>query len=333
MHLERLDPPALDLETADALADLVNAANAADGVGLPPTTGPTTMTYLQQQSDGRPVAGLWVAREGGEVLGRLALQLPTSENTDSALLRGAVHPAARRRGIGRALLTEALTVAREAGRTRAYAGAFDGSPGLVALPALGFTPLGTEEAVSRLEIDGESIARWRRLYDDAAARAEDYELLHLTGPTPPELVEDLVVLHAAINDAPLDDPDMDEDVWDADRVRAYDSAMAARRQTVHRVLARHRATGEWAGMSILCVDEFAPTVAFQEDTSVVRTHRGHRLGLLMKTAMLLRLAEERPEVAATVTWNATSNHHMIAVNELLGVRVVATHANFRAEIG
>ena len=85
-------------------------------------------------------------------------------------------------------------------------------------------------------------------------------------------------------------------------------------------------------MSILCVDEFAPAVAFQEDTSVVGKHRGHRLGLLMKADMLRWCHQERPEVGATITWNATSNHHMIAVNEMLGATVVARNANYRKEL-
>ena len=44
-------------------------------------------------------------------------------------------------------------------------------------------------------------------------------------------------------------------------------------------------------MSLVAVDEFLPTVAFQEDTTVVRAHRGHRLGLLMKTDMLRWVAD------------------------------------------
>ena len=142
---------------------------------------------------------------------------------------------------------------------------------------------------------------------------------------------DLVELHAAINDAPADDG-REPDVWDAERVRAYDESMARRHQTTYRVLARHAPTGEWAGMSLLCLDEFSPAVAFQEDTSVVRAHRGRRLGLFMKCDMLRWLGAERPEVSATDTWNATDNHHMIAVNERLGCRVIAQHVGYRREL-
>jgi GNAT superfamily N-acetyltransferase len=302
-------------------------------VPFPQVSGPAQLMYLRLQSDGDPVDGLWVARDDdGHVVGRAALQLPVHDNTEAALLRGAVLPEARRQGIGRALVDQAVTLAVEAGRRRMYTSTFLGSPGDTALTAMGFTSLGTVDAVRRVELDVESESRWQRLYDEARAHAGDYELVHLIGPTPPEMLEDLVTLHEAINDAPLDDPDMESDVWTADRVRAYDGAMAGRRQTVYRVLARHTPSGEWAGMSMLCVDEFSPAVAFQEDTSVVRAHRGHRLGLLMKADMLRWLSQERPEVTATITWNATTNHHMIAVNEKLDATVVARNANYRLDL-
>jgi GNAT superfamily N-acetyltransferase len=260
------------------------------------------------------------------------MSLPLLDNTDSAWVRGAVLPDQRGRGIGRALLAEATATAGRAGRHRIYTSTFEGSPGPAALAALGFAPLGTVDAIRRVDVHGDE-GRWQRLCDEAAPLARDYELVRLVGPTPPELLDDLVTLHAAINDAPLDDPEMEEDAWSRDRVLAYDQAMAGRRQTVHRVLARHRSTGEWAGMSMLCIDEFSPSVAFQEDTSVVRAHRGHALGLLMKADMLRQLARHRPEVAATLTWNATTNHHMIAVNERLGATVVARSHNYRLDGG
>jgi GNAT superfamily N-acetyltransferase len=332
VQIERLSAQDLDLDTAEEVTGVFNAAHEADGVGLPPRSGPSMLKYLQLQSDGTPVDGLWVARSEGRVVGGAILQLPRLENTDSALLRGAVLPEVRRQGVGRALVGEALGLAREEGRHKVYSGAFDGSPGGAALATMGFASLGTTDAVRRVELDIDSFTRWQRLYDDASACAGDYELVHVVGPTPPPMLADLVELHEAINDAPLDDPDMEGDRWSTDRVVAYDRAMAARSQTVFRVLARHRASGEWAGMSMLCVDEFSPSVAFQEDTSVVRKHRGHRLGLLMKTDMLRWLSEERPEIGATITWNATSNHHMIAVNEMLGATVVARHVNYRKDL-
>ena len=47
-------------------------------------------------------------------------------------------------------------------------------------------------------------------------------------------------------------------------------------------------------------------------------HRGHRLGLLLKAAMLEWLAEAEPAVDRIETGNASANTHMIAVNDALG---------------
>jgi hypothetical protein len=145
-------------------------------------------------------------------------------------------------------------------------------------------------------------------------------------------VDAIVALHDAINDAPSPDPDDEPDVWDAQRLADYEGAMSGRRQTLYRVLARHRASGEWVGQSMLAFNEFSPAAAFQEDTSVVRAHRGHRLGLLMKTAMLSWVVEARPELAVIDTWNDATNHHMIAINERLGATAVATHQGFRTRL-
>jgi GNAT superfamily N-acetyltransferase len=290
------------------------------------------LTYRQVQSECRPVDGLWLAHENDRLVGLLDLQLPWRENTTTAMVRAHVHPDARNHGIGRSLLDEALRVAKDAGRTRVYSGGFAGGDGVAALEAWGFQPHDGRYAIRRVDLHRAPYGLWDQLYDEAAARAADYELVHLVGATPDDLLQGMATLHEAINDAPTNDEDEEPVSFDPERVRDYDRAMAGRRQTVYRVLARHRATGDWAGISMLCVDEFAPTVAFQEDTSVVRAHRGHRLGLLMKADMLRWVGVERPEVAASDTWNAVTNHHMIAVNERLGATVVAEYVGFRKDV-
>jgi GNAT superfamily N-acetyltransferase len=330
VQITRLDPLACDLDTADAMAAVAAASADADRVAVPTPIGPTRLLFLQQMSDGRPVGGVFLAHEDGALVGFGEVHLPWRDNTDLAQVRGHVHPDHRRHGTGSALLAACEELARASGRTRLSSGAFTTSPGLAFLARHGYRTEGLGRyAVRRLDLHATPASTWQRLYDEAAARAGDYELVRMVGPTPEERIPDLVALHEAINDAPADDPDDEPDVWDADRVRDYDRAMAARRQTVHRVLARHRDTGAWAGMSMLCLDEFLPSIAFQEDTNVVRAHRGHRLGLLMKADMLRWITDERPEVAATDTWNATDNHHMIAVNERLGCTVVAEHQGAR----
>jgi len=331
-RIDRVDPLELDLDTADALAEVLTAANEAAGLDLPPRVGPAALTYRQLTSDSRPVDGLWLAWVGDRLVGHADLELPWRENTSVAHVRGSVHPDHRRRSIGRALLDAATRAAAGSGRERLYTGAFEGSEGVPVLDAWGFTRTEGRYAVRRVDLHATPTSLWRRLHDEAAGHAAEYELLRLVGPTPEDQLAGMATLHEAINDAPTDDEDEEPVRFDEQRVRSYDDAMAGRRQTVHRVVARHRGTGEWAGLSMLCVDEFAPSVAFQEDTSVVPAHRGHRLGLLMKAEMLRWVTEERPEVAAVDTWNSVTNHHMIAVNERLGARVVAHHQGYRRDL-
>ena len=78
------------------------------------------------------------------------------------------------------------------------------------------------------------------------------------------------------------------------------------------------------GHTVVGVDVERPWFALQFDTSVVRAHRGHRLGLLIKIDMMRWLAETEPQVRILDTDNAASNAHMIAVNEILGYRVTGS---------
>jgi GNAT superfamily N-acetyltransferase len=332
VDIERVDPMEVDLDLADQLVAVDRVALERAALEVPPQSGPSRMTSLQNGNNGRAFDGLWVATDGTEVVGWASLELPRLENLDAARVRAIVHPGHRRQGIGSRLLDAALDVARDHRRTFVTTMAWEDTDGVPFLEAQGFTTSGQHPYdVRRLDLHETPATRWRHLYDEAAESAGDYELVHVVGPTPDNLIDGMVALHEAINDAPADEG-MEPDVWDAAGVRDYDASMARRRQTTYRALARHRQTGQWAGMSLLCVDEFAPRVAFQEDTNVIRAHRGHRLGLLMKADMLLWVAAERPEIAATHTWNAVDNHHMIAVNERLGCRVIARNIGFRRSL-
>ena len=328
VDIERVAAADLDLAVAQELAAVGAAAMRRTGIEFPVPVAASLLGRLQLGWEGEPVAGIWLARQQGRVVGYGEAHFPARENTRTAHLDAVVHPDHRRRGIGRRLHEAILAEARPAGRPIVYAGAFEGTDGPRALAALRYRRLG-QDAVRLVRLHGSGQDRWQRLYDEAAGRAAAYELVRMAGPVPADLVPDLVDLHEAINDAPRSDPDSDPDSWTAERVRATSSALERRRQSVYRVLARHRATGAWAGQSLLCVDEHRPAVAFQEDTAVVRAHRGHRLGLLMKADMLRWLGSERPDVTATITWNDVGNTPMIAVNEQLGATVVAVHTSCR----
>jgi hypothetical protein len=130
----------------------------------------------------------------------------------------------------------------------------------------------------------------------------------------------------------LDDLEIEDEAYPPDRIRAYEAAQLASGFRFHRMIARHRATGELAGHTVVVVDTERPELGEQHDTSVVRDHRGHRLGALLKAGMVLHLAEVEPQLRTVDTWNAESNGHMIGVNELLGYRVMGRGLQYQRRI-
>ena len=66
--------------------------------------------------------------------------------------------------------------------------------------------------------------------------------------------------------------------WTPGACTARSAPSCVRSGTLYRVVARHRASGQLAGQSIVVVDTDEPAWALQHDTSVVRAHRGHGSG-------------------------------------------------------
>jgi len=306
----------LDLQIAAEVAAIDNAA--LDGVPLRRPTGETVLLDSRDRDGEGPDAGFWLAHDGVRLIGYAALTLNRFENLDGAKILGAVHPEHQRRGVGR-LLLEAAESATDRPRLRAPAG--DQTAGMEALPHLGYAP-GFAHEVRRVSVREEQP---RDLVAAAEAAAGDYELERFAGPAPESLLGDLVPLREAINDSPGEG---EFEAYSVERIRGYERSLAGRRQTPYTIVARHRASGDPAGITMLCVHELRPTIAAQEDTSVLAPHRGHRLGLWMKLAMLDWLRAERPDVESADTWNAGGNAPMIAINDALGCRLVARTVRF-----
>ena len=71
------------------------------------------------------------------------------------------------------------------------------------------------------------------------------------------------------------------------------------------------------------MDGERPELAEQHDTSVVGSHRGHRLGAAAQDRHEPVAARRRSRSSTEIsTWNAESNDHMIGVNEAIGYRIM-----------
>jgi GNAT superfamily N-acetyltransferase len=322
MRIDAVEPRDLDLDVADELADLRRSSTS--GIEVAPFTGPALLLNLVEGSGEPEDQTVLLARDGDRIVGWARATAPVREYTHSLYLQGCVAPDRQREGIGRALLDRIVDgTDRSTLRTRA----FEGTPGPAVLSAWGFTASHTS-VVRRQQLDDPDPS-WAAMRREAEAAAEGYELVRRAGPTPEADLPEMVVLREAINDAP---DALEYESYPVERIAAYEQALVRRRQTQYTVVARHRATGEPAGVTLVCVDEFDPSVGHQEDTSVVRAHRGHRLGLLLKLDMIEWLRRERPEVAALETWNDATNHHMIAVNERLGMREVGRNTMYKRSV-
>jgi GNAT superfamily N-acetyltransferase len=253
------------------------------------------------------------------------------DNRDLAWLELVVHPGCRRQGHGTSLLEGLLEVAREAGCSKVGVSGWD-LPGAQAFATWHGFAVATQEVYRVQHPRQLPPGLADAAYDEAAALATGYELVRVAGPTPEPLLPAVVELANAINDAPLDDLDMEDEVFTAERVQSYEGSTIASGHRLYRVIARHLPTGHLAGHSVVAVDTELPQRAHQHDTSVLREHRGHRLGLLVKADMMRWLAEKEPQVETLDTWNAESNDHMIAVNERLGYRVLGRELSFQRRL-
>ena len=286
-----------------------------DGSGIP---NEVWFTDGGETGDGGPRDGGTGDGGPGGIRGWYLLELPDRENLDHAFINVVVHPVHRRRGIGTALLRHAARRAREHGRLALGGGVLLESAGEAFLRRAGAKP-GTVEAIRILDVTAIPPGLVSGLRAEAAAKAAGYSLVSWTGPTPEERLDGYARLMEAMNDAPWD---YEDERWDAQRVRTRINERLARTGARRYTIAAVRdETGELAAFSVVVVDPAYPQWGYQGGTGVLRHHRGHRLGMLVKTAMLEWLADAEPGLRRIETGNAGSNSYMIAINEQLGFTV------------
>jgi RimJ/RimL family protein N-acetyltransferase len=328
MELRQIDPG-----DAVAVATYARITNETRGVDCPWEHEMTTAQaegQLRYGWDLEPSTS-FLATVDGEVVGFAEYSTSQWDNQHLAWLWLAIRPSCRRRGHGSAMLGLMTDRARTEGRTTISVDGHESDQcrGFAARHGL---ELRSQELCRRqylADLDRDALAARQA---EAAPHATAYELVRRSGRTPDDELTALAAMSASINDAPIDDLDVEDEVFTKDRVRDYETAQLNQGMRLHRVFARHLETGELAGHTVVAVSGERPEIAEQHDTSVVRAHRGHRLGLLLKADMLDWLAETQPQVATIETWNAESNDAMIRVNEALGYVVEGRALRFQRSV-
>ena len=320
MKLEQFDPAAGAAEVR-ACHEIYLAGHPIDDPYGPPMSaryfaGWLTLGWTEDPQE------VWLARDSqGGPRGCYLLGLPHRENQHLAMLWPTVHPAHRRTGLGCALVRHAAGRARQSGRTVLSGWARDGSPGSAFAAAIGARP-GITQVGRVLRLRDLPAGRLAALRAQAEPAARGYALLSWDGPAPEQLVGGLAAINtSAFADMPRD-AGQEAQRWDETRVRLDERRIAAQGLRWYTVAALSLASAELAAFTQLAVDPAEPSWGLQELTAVARPHRGHRLGLLVKVAMLELLARREPQLTQVITGNADANQHMIAINAQLGFEVL-----------
>jgi GNAT superfamily N-acetyltransferase len=329
VQIERFDP-ATDTSAVRACHEIHLAEWRADGVRRAPLSPRVFRAWLRSGWTGDPQEA-WLARDrAGEVRGWYRLGLPTRENQRQAVIILVVTPSRRRAGLGTALLGHAADRARQAGRTLLTGH----SHGASSTGAAFARALGARQRMTgvfwALRPRSLPAGRLAALRESAAPAATGYSLVSWEGPVAEDRLAEVAALFDVENDAPRPEGE-DAAGWDPARIRAWDQQIAEQGRRFYTVAARADRTGRLVAITQLGVDPLDAGGAFQELTAVARPHRGHRLGLLVKAAMLELLAAHEPQLTQIVTLTAEDNDHMVAINTALGFEILERQVSWELE--
>jgi GNAT superfamily N-acetyltransferase len=242
--------------------------------------------------------------------------MPLSDNTAFAFVEVFVPPEHRRRGHGTALLDALLDLARSRGRTTAFsmpAWAVDaeGDAGRWFAEAHGFE-LDQLDAIRELALPADL---------PPLVVADGYTLETWRGACPDEWVDEYAELRRMLtSEAPSGEAGLEDEHWDAARVRKDEADLVRVGRQMQVVVARAEGGG-LAGHTQLAFAQ--GDEVYQWDTLVRREHRGDGLGLALKIRAMQASADLLEGRRRVTTYNAESNRHMIAVNDTLGFRQTA----------
>jgi GNAT superfamily N-acetyltransferase len=308
--------PVTTLAQLEAYQQVTEAVFAHDFVDLPADPIGELVPVLEGKAEAGELVQLHVGFDDGVPVGLVFLSVTTLDNLECANLDISVHPDHRRRGLGRQLLDHGLDQVRAHGRTRVFffvPSQLDrgGSKPRAVLESLGAKPA-LEEVRRRLDLTAHPVG-------PQLAAPVGYHVEQWVDHCPDHLVDGAAyLLGRMVLDAPMGTMDYEQEKWDAARYRDKEASTRARGRTRVCTAVVHDQTGTVAGTTEIGVNAGRPEHAYQWDTIVDPDHRGHRLGMVLKTWNHQLLAERVPGVRSISTWNADTNTFMISVNEELG---------------
>ncbi|WP_349427308.1 GNAT family N-acetyltransferase [Microbacterium sp. LWS13-1.2] len=282
----------------------------------------------------------WVIVDDGAIIGRVGVDIPHEEGSNAAFWLMELLRETWGRGIGTAAYELVEKTAREHGRTVLQSWAeHPAAPGAQLAPPTGFGAIPEDhvarfylrhgyaleqvERNSAFDLTG-SFAGVERLLAEAQAASPDYRVVQWFAPTPEEFVAGYAWMKSRMStDAPSAALEFAEEAWDAARIAEHDGRYTSSGRTIQVTAAQHIETGELCAFNELVIGKDRTEASHQEDTLVLKEHRGHKLGTLVKCAGLLSWRDVAPASARVITYNAEENRPMLDINEAIGFAPVA----------
>ncbi len=228
MAFVRVSPD--DPSQVGQVADLFEAARLVDDPEAFPTVPAILAGQMRYGWDLEPDEYyLYVPDDTDQAIGVLELAIPTRDNRHLVWAGLTVHPEHRRRGHGRLIMEEMRCRAAQAGRNTIWCGAAEDDLGVRRfIEGCGFHYASHDARRRQLiaEIDHDEV---RRLADQAEAAAADYRLERVRPPITDRLLQQMIEVTAAINDAPMGALTYEDEIFDLQRMRDIETARTGTR--------------------------------------------------------------------------------------------------------
>lgn len=226
-----------------------------------------------------------------------------------------VHPDYRQRGIGTQLLKKLATLSAENNTTvlqidsgidagYAFAEKFGGKVSLI----------GNTSRLYMNKVDWDKMQSW---YDAGKQRLSDVQIEQFDGQIPTN-EEDYCAFYTEVaNQQPFADTEGMEDTQTPETMGKKHREMKELGTRWITFITREP-NGAISGMTEITQNEKRPHIAGQLLTGVKESYRGRGLGKYLKSAMMLYVRDEFPDVEYISTTNATINAPMLKINQDMG---------------
>jgi GNAT superfamily N-acetyltransferase len=325
------DPRTAPSAEVESVLGTLNAAVSADLPDDPPWRLDTFREYLAiTMPNERRLCWLIESESGDAALGEEPLGYANVLLLDDiGVLEVVVHPKARRKGIGRELITAATRRAFAEGFASLGVEVIGDTPAVAFYEALGFRCAFVEirNILSMSQVD------WQKLDRMARGVGSGYRLEYYPGGPPEELYEAYAEAKE-VTRGHYDPGDLElrPSSYNAERLRESLATLHARGLKPYIVVGIHEPSGKIAGLTEVVVPAQRPTRADQYDTVIVPAHRGYGLGRALKARMLFELRSAEPRLLEVQTWNAFENEPLLRVNAELGFRPDRQWMEYEVEV-